>query len=110
MAPATSAVAAALPPAALAIAATFRFPSFWKLAPPGALVAAAAIAAELVGELGAEQARQHVHRAAGGECEVEIFKGCEHQWINDPGPQTDRAHEMLKAFIARQLGALRKAA
>jgi acetyl esterase/lipase len=51
-----------------------------------------------------------LYRAAGGECEVEIFKGCEHQWIAEPGPQTDRAHEVLKAFIARQLGALRKAA
>jgi len=51
-----------------------------------------------------------IYRAAGGECEVEIFKGCEHQWIAEPGPQTDRAHEVLKAFIARQLGKLRKAA
>jgi hypothetical protein len=41
---------------------------------------------------------------------VEIFKGCEHQWIAEPGPQTDRAHEVLKAFVARQLGKLRKAA
>ena len=49
-------------------------------------------------------------RAAGGECELEVFKGCEHMWIHDPGPQTDRAHEVLKAFIARQLTALRKAA
>ena len=49
-------------------------------------------------------------RTAGGECELEIFKGCEHMWIHDPGPQTDRAHEILKAFIARQLKALRKAA
>jgi acetyl esterase/lipase len=49
-------------------------------------------------------------RAAGGECELEIFKGCEHMWISQPGPQTDRAHEVLKAFIARQLKALRKAA
>jgi acetyl esterase/lipase len=51
-----------------------------------------------------------LYRAAGGECQVEVFEGCEHQWINDPGPQTTRAHEMLKGFIARQLGALRKAA
>jgi acetyl esterase/lipase len=51
-----------------------------------------------------------LYRAAGGECEVEIFKGCEHMWISEPGPQTDRAHEVLKAFIARQLGAMRKAA
>ena len=51
-----------------------------------------------------------LYRAAGGECQVQVFEGCEHQWINDPGPQTTRAHEMLKAFIAEQLGALRKAA
>ncbi len=50
------------------------------------------------------------YRAAGGECELEIFKGCEHSGSHDPGPQTDRAHEVLKAFIARQLSALRKAA
>jgi alpha-beta hydrolase superfamily lysophospholipase len=50
------------------------------------------------------------YRAAGGECELEIFKGCEHMWIQDPGPQTDRAHEVLKAFIAKQLRALRRAA
>ena len=51
-----------------------------------------------------------LYRAAGGQCDVEIFEGCEHQWIADPGPQTDRAHEMLKAFIARQLGMLSKVA
>jgi acetyl esterase/lipase len=50
------------------------------------------------------------YRAAGGECELEIFKGCEHMWIQDPGPQTDRAHEILKGFIAKQLRALRRAA
>jgi len=50
------------------------------------------------------------YRAAGGECELEIFKGCEHMWIQEPGPQTDRAHEILKAFIARQLRAMRRAA
>ena len=49
-------------------------------------------------------------RAAGGECELEIFQGCEHMWIQDPGPQTDRAHEVLKAFIAKQLRAMRRAA
>lgn len=50
------------------------------------------------------------YRAAGGECELEIFQGCEHMWISEPGPQTDRAHEVLKAFIAKQLRALRRAA
>lgn len=48
--------------------------------------------------------------AAGGECQFEIFEGCEHLWIREPGPQTDRAHEMVKQFIARQLKAKRLAA
>ncbi|MBM3356169.1 MAG: alpha/beta hydrolase [Betaproteobacteria bacterium] len=50
------------------------------------------------------------YRAAGGECQLEIFDGCEHEWVAHPGPQTDRAHEMVKSFIARQLRALRRAA
>jgi acetyl esterase/lipase len=50
------------------------------------------------------------YRGAGGECELEIFPGCEHQWVRKPGPQTDRAIEMIKTFIARRLKALRQAA
>ena len=50
------------------------------------------------------------YRAAGGECQLEIFEGCEHEWTAKPGPQTTRSHEMVKAFIARQLNALRRAA
>ena len=50
------------------------------------------------------------YRAAGGECQYEVFAGCEHLWIREPGPQTDRAYETLKAFIARQLKAKRLAA
>jgi acetyl esterase/lipase len=50
------------------------------------------------------------YRAAGGECQLEIFPGCGHMWVAEPGPQTDRAHEMIRAFIARQIGAMRKAA
>lgn len=50
------------------------------------------------------------YRAAGGECELEIFKDCEHRWVAKPGPQTDRAYERIKAFIARQLAARRSAA
>jgi acetyl esterase/lipase len=41
------------------------------------------------------------YRAAGGECQYEVFSGCQ---------QTDRAHEMVKQFIARQLKAKRLAA
>lgn len=50
------------------------------------------------------------YKAAGGECEFEIFKGCEHRWVANPSPQTDRAYERIKEFIARQLKAQRLAA
>ncbi len=43
------------------------------------------------------------YRAAGGVCELAVFEGSEHEWVAKPGPQTDRAREMVKAFIARQL-------
>jgi acetyl esterase/lipase len=42
-------------------------------------------------------------KAAGGECQYQLFEGSEHEWVATPGPQTDRAREMVKAFIARQL-------
>jgi acetyl esterase/lipase len=45
------------------------------------------------------------YRAAGGDCQYQLFEGCEHEWVATPGPQTDRAREMVKAFIARQLRA-----
>lgn len=45
------------------------------------------------------------YRAAGGDCELTVYEGCGHIWIEDPGPQTDRAHAQLKAFVARVLGA-----
>jgi len=43
------------------------------------------------------------YRKAGGDCTCEVFEGCGHIWVADPGPQTDRAHAMVKAFIARAL-------
>ena len=45
------------------------------------------------------------YRAAGGVCELTVFEGSEHEWVAKPSPQTDRAREMVKAFIARQLKA-----
>jgi len=45
------------------------------------------------------------YRAAGRVCELTVFEGSEHEWVAKPGPQTDRAREMVKAFIARQLKA-----
>jgi dipeptidyl aminopeptidase/acylaminoacyl peptidase len=46
------------------------------------------------------------YRAAGGDCQFHVFEGSEHEWVAQPGPQTDRAREMVKAFTARQLKAL----
>jgi acetyl esterase len=43
------------------------------------------------------------YKAAGGEVQFQIFEGAEHEWVANEGPQTDRAREMVKAFIARQL-------
>jgi acetyl esterase len=45
------------------------------------------------------------YKAAGGDCQFHVFEGSEHEWVATPGPQTDRAREMVKAFIARQLNA-----
>ena len=44
------------------------------------------------------------YKAAGGDITFEVFEGCEHEWVATPGPQTDRAREMVKAFIARKIG------
>ena len=45
------------------------------------------------------------YRAAGGDCQLHVFEGSEHEWVATPGPQTDRARAMVKAFIARNLAA-----
>ena len=50
------------------------------------------------------------YRAAGGECQLEIFEGCEHEWTAVPSPAADRSHRMVMDFIARQLKALQKKA
>ena len=45
------------------------------------------------------------YREAGGDIRYELFEGCEHEWVAQPGPQTDHAREIVKAFIARQVNA-----
>ena len=50
------------------------------------------------------------YRAAGGQCEFEVFKNCEHRWVAKPGPGTERAYVQIKDFIARQLKAQKLAA
>ena len=43
------------------------------------------------------------YRAAGGDCQYHLFEDSEHEWVAKPGPQTDKAREMVKQFIARVL-------
>jgi acetyl esterase len=52
-----------------------------------------------------QQKFARTYRAAGGDCQYELFADSVHEWVAEPGPQTDRAREMVKAFIARQLKA-----
>jgi len=50
-----------------------------------------------------QQKFAETYRTAGGQCQYQLFEGCEHEWVAKPGPQTDRAREMVKAFIARHV-------
>jgi acetyl esterase len=50
------------------------------------------------------------YRAAGGTIELELFPGMPHGFGNTPGPEADRALELMKRFIARQLARLAAAA
>ena len=43
------------------------------------------------------------YKAAGGDCKYHLFENSVHEWVAEPGPQTDKAREVAKAFIARQL-------
>ena len=45
------------------------------------------------------------YKAAGGDCEYHLFENCEHEWVAEPGPQTEKARAVVRAFIARQLKA-----
>jgi acetyl esterase/lipase len=45
------------------------------------------------------------YRAAGGACDYRLFEDSVHEWVAAPGPQTDKAREVVKEFIQRQLKA-----
>ena len=45
------------------------------------------------------------YRAAGGDCDYRLFETSVHEWVSEPGPQTDKAREVVKQFVARQLKA-----
>ena len=44
------------------------------------------------------------YKAAGADVQYERFEGQPHGFANEPGPQTDRLVEVVKAFIGAQLG------
>jgi acetyl esterase/lipase len=43
------------------------------------------------------------YRAAGGDIQLEVFNESEHRWIIEPTPATQRAVDMIKDFVARQI-------
>jgi acetyl esterase/lipase len=45
------------------------------------------------------------YKDAGGACDYRLFANSVHEWVAEPGPQTDKARETVKDFIARQLKA-----
>ena len=45
------------------------------------------------------------YRSAGGACDYRLFENSVHEWVAEPGPQTDKAREVVKEFIGRQLKA-----
>ena len=52
---------------------------------------------------GSQENFVRIYKAAGGNCEYHLFENSVHEWVAEPGPQTDKARETVKAFIARQL-------
>ena len=51
----------------------------------------------------AQEKFAQTYKAAGGDIQYQLFENCVHEWVATPGPQTDRAREMVKAFIAKQV-------
>jgi acetyl esterase len=45
------------------------------------------------------------YKTAGGDCDYRLFENSVHEWVAEPGPQTDKARDVVKEFIARQLKA-----
>ena len=48
-----------------------------------------------------EEIRRHLQGRRRRTASYHLFEGAEHQWVANEGPQTDKAREMVKAFIAR---------
>ena len=45
------------------------------------------------------------YRAAGGDVQYEVFPGQPHKFTGEPGPALDRALQLSRNFIARQVNA-----
>jgi acetyl esterase/lipase len=43
------------------------------------------------------------YRTAGGDIEFEVFARAHHRWVHEPSPETDRAIDMMKNYIASRL-------
>jgi len=52
---------------------------------------------------GAGAVHEDLQGPGGGDIQFQVFEGSEHEWVAKPDPQTDKAREMVEAFIARQL-------
>jgi len=51
-----------------------------------------------------QQKFAETYNAAGGQCQFEVFADSPHRWTEEESAQTDNAREMVRQFIARQLG------
>jgi acetyl esterase len=74
-----------------------------KISLPPLLIMQGALDDNVLPEMQENFAR--TYRAAGGQCDYRLFENSVHEWVAEPGPQTDKARETAKEFIARQLRA-----
>jgi acetyl esterase len=74
-----------------------------KVALPPLLIMQGALDDNVLPEM--QQQFGETYRAAGGSCDYRLFENSVHEWVAEPGPQTDKAREVAKEFIARQLKA-----
>jgi acetyl esterase len=74
-----------------------------KVALPPLLIMQGALDDNVLPEM--QEKFANTYRAAGGSCDYRLFENAVHEWVAEPGPQTDKAREVAKEFIARQLKA-----
>jgi acetyl esterase/lipase len=74
-----------------------------KVALPPLLIMQGALDDNVLPEM--QQKFAETYRAAGGSCDYRLFENSVHEWVAEPGPQTDKARDVAKEFIARQLKA-----